>query len=71
MVLAMEYLLSLRSIFETFVFNKTIAKGCLSALIIIAIIVATIVLVVVLNDGHRDVPVQYSQKMNGRRLAGT
>ena len=62
---------SLSALFETFVFNKTIAKGCLSALIIIAIIVATIVLVVTLNDGHRDVPVQYSQKMNGRRLAGT
>ena len=31
----------------------------------------TIVLVVILNDGHRDVPVQYSQKMNGRRLTGT
>lgn len=62
---------SLSALFETFVLNKTIAKGCLSAAIIIAIIVATIVLVVILNDGHRDVPVQYSQKMNGRRLMGT
>lgn len=61
---------SLSSLFETFVFNKTVAKGCLSAFVIIAVIVGTIVLVVILNDGHRDIPVQYSQKMNGRRLTG-
>lgn len=61
---------SLAALFENFVFSKTLAKGCLSALIIIAVIIATIVLVIVLNDGHRDVPVQYSQKMNGRRLTG-
>lgn len=61
---------SLAALFETFVFNKTLAKGCLSAVIILAVIIGTIVLVVILNDGHRDVPVQYSQKMNGRRLTG-
>ena len=41
-----------------------------SAVVILAVIIGTIVLVVILNDGHRDVPVQYSQKMNGRRLTG-
>lgn len=61
---------SLAALFETFVFNKTLAKGCLSAVVILAVIIGTIVLVVILNDGHRDVPVQYSQKMNGRRLTG-
>lgn len=61
---------SMAALFETFVFNKTLAKGCLAACIIIAVIIGTIVLVVILNDGHRDIPVQYSQKMNGRKLTG-
>ena len=61
---------SMAALFETFVLNKTLAKGCLAACIIIAVIIGTSVLVVILNDGHRDIPVQYSQKMNGRKLTG-
>ena len=61
---------NLTTLFENFVINKTIAKAVLSAVIIIAVILATILLVVVVNDGHRDIPVQYSRKMIGRRVTG-
>ena len=39
-------------------------------LIIIAIIVAMVVLVILLNDAERRIPVQYAQKIQGRRLVG-
>lgn len=41
-----------------------------SAIIILAIIVAMVVFVIILQDGERRIPVQYSQKMQGRRMVG-
>lgn len=41
-----------------------------SAIIILAIIVAMVVFVIILQDGERRIPVQYSQKMQGRRTYG-
>ena len=58
------------TLFETFVQGQTIAKGILAALIIIAVIAVTIVLVILLNDATRKIPVQYAKKMQGRRLVG-
>ena len=58
------------SLFETFVKGKTVAKGLLAALIIIGVILLTIVLVIVLNDATRRIPVQYAKKMQGRKLVG-
>ena len=42
----------------------------LSAIIVLAIIVAIVVFVLVLNDAERRIPVQYSKKMQGRRMIG-
>ena len=39
-------------------------------MIIIAVILVTIVLVIVLNDATRKIPVQYSKKMQGRKMVG-
>lgn len=58
------------SLFETFVKGKTIARGALALLIIAAIIIAMVVLVVILNDAVRRIPVQYSKKMQGRKMFG-
>lgn len=58
------------SLFEQFVFNKSLASGGLAVLIILAIIVALIVFVVLLQDGERRIAVQYSQKVVGRRTYG-
>jgi preprotein translocase subunit SecY len=57
-------------LFEMFVQGKTIAKGALAALIIIGIILLTIVLVIILNDAQRRIPVQYAKKMQGRKMVG-
>lgn len=57
-------------LYENFVKGKTIAKGGLSALIIIAIILLVVVLVLILNGAERRIPVQYSRKMVGRRQMG-
>lgn len=57
-------------LYETFVKGKTIAKGALAALIICAIVLAMVVFVLILNDATRRIPVQYSKKMQGRKMVG-
>lgn len=58
------------TLYSTFVATKTIAKGVLAAIIIIAILVLMVVLVCFLQDGERRIPVQYSQKVAGRKMVG-
>lgn len=58
------------SLYEQFVKNKSIARGAVSAIIIIAIVIGMVVLVIVLNDGVRKIPVQYAKKVQGRKMVG-
>lgn len=60
------------SLFKQFVFveGKSLASSGLAALIILAIIVVLVVFVVILQGGERKIPVQYSQKVIGRRTYG-
>ena len=58
------------TLYEQFVKGKSLASGGLAALIILAIILALVVFVIVLQDGQRRIAVQYSQKMQGRRMFG-
>ena len=60
----------LATLFEQFVFNKNVAVGVLCAAIIIAIVLVVVVLVIFLQDGERRIPVQYSKKMQGRKMVG-
>lgn len=62
---------SLTTLSENFVSGKRLAKASLATLVIIAVIVATLALVVLLNEAQRNIPVQYSRKMNGRQLTGS
>ena len=57
-------------LYENFIKGKTIAKGLLAGLIIIAIIVVMVVFVLILNGAERRIPVQYSRKMVGRKMMG-
>ncbi len=57
-------------LFEQFVKNQAIAVAVLRAIIILAIILFMIVLVILLNSGERKIPVQYSKKVQGRRMVG-
>ncbi|MCI6429857.1 MAG: preprotein translocase subunit SecY [Oliverpabstia sp.] len=58
------------TLYETFIKGKIIAKGILAAVIIAAIIVGVVVLVLILNGAERRIPVQYSKKVQGRKMMG-
>ena len=58
------------TLFEQFIKGKTLAKGLLSAVIILAVVLVVIFLVVILQDGERRIAVQYSQKVQGRKTYG-
>ena len=60
----------LTTLYSQFVHGKTLARGALALVIILAVIVLTIILVIVLNDAVRKIPVQYAKKMQGRRMVG-
>ena len=59
-----------RSLYEQFILGKSIAVGVVSAVIILASIIGMIVLVILLNDGVRKIPVQYAKKIQGRKMMG-
>ena len=42
----------------------------LAAVIILAIIVGMVILVIILNDAVRKIPVQYAKKVQGRKMVG-
>ena len=58
------------TLYEQFVKGKSLASGGLAAVIILAIIIVLVVFVIFLQDGQRRIAVQYSQKMQGRRMFG-
>ena len=58
------------TLYENFVQGKTIAKGAVAWIVIFAVILAVVALTLILNGAERRIPVQYSQKMVGRRLVG-
>lgn len=58
------------TLFNQFVKGKSLASGGLAILIILAIIVAMVVFVILLQDGERRIAVQYSQKIAGRKTFG-
>ena len=60
----------LKALYDQFVAGKPPATAILAAVIILAIIVAMVVLVIILNDGTRKIPVQYANKVQGRKMVG-
>lgn len=57
-------------LYTMFIQNKSVAKGVLAAVIILAVILVTVVFVIILQDGERRIPVQYSKKLQGRKVVG-
>lgn len=57
-------------LYERFMAGKSVAVATVAAIIVLAVVVATIVFVLVLNGAERRIPVQYSKKMQGRRMIG-
>ena len=60
----------LKGLYDQFVKGKAPATAILAALIILAIFIGMVVLVIILNDAVRNIPVQYAKKMQGRRNVG-
>lgn len=58
------------SLYSVFVAGKNIGVATVVTAIIIAIVIGVVVFVVILQDGERRIPVQYSKKMQGRRMVG-
>ena len=58
------------SLYTMFVEGKPLAIGVLAAVIILAIVLITVVLVIILNGAERRIPVQYSKKVQGRKVVG-
>ena len=57
-------------LYERFRAGKSVAVATVAAIIVLAVVVATVVFVLVLNGAERRIPVQYSKKMQGRRMIG-
>lgn len=58
------------TLFNQFVKGKSLASAGLAVVIILAIIIAMVVFVILLQDGQRKIAVQYSQKIAGRKTFG-
>ena len=58
------------TLYERFLQGKIVAVAVVTAVIIAAVIVAMVVFVIILQDAERRIPVQYSKKMQGRKMVG-
>lgn len=60
----------LATLWEQFIASTSVPKGVLAAIIILAILVAMVVFVIILQGAERRIPVQYSKKIQGRKQVG-
>ncbi len=58
------------TLYETFVAGKRIAPAISAAVLILAVFLAMIIFVVLLQNGVRKIPVQYSKRVQGRKMIG-
>ena len=58
------------TLYTQFMKGKTIAKAGLAGVIILAVLLVVVVFVIILQDGERRIPVQYSKKIQGRKQVG-
>ena len=57
-------------LYYRFMAGQSVAVAAIACVIVLAVIIATVVFVLVLNGAERRIPVQYSKKMQGRRMVG-
>lgn len=57
-------------LYERFMAGKSVAVATVAAIIVLTVVLATVVFVLLLNGAERRIPVQYSKKMQGRRMIG-
>ncbi len=61
----------LMTLYTQFIANApNVGNAIIAAAVIIAVILITVVFVIILQDGQRRIPVQYSKKIQGRKQVG-
>lgn len=60
----------IQTLYTHFISGKVIAMSAVSTIVILAICIALVIFVIILQDGERRIPVQYSKKMVGRKMVG-
>lgn len=58
------------SLYNQFMKGKQIGPALIAGCVIVGVVLAVVVFVIVLSDAERHIPVQYSKKMQGRKLIG-
>ena len=58
------------SLYNQFMKGKQIGPALIAGCVIVGVVLAVVVFVIDLSDGERHIPVQYSKKMQGRKLVG-
>lgn len=57
-------------LYYRFMAGQPVPVAAIACVIVLAVIIATVVFVLILNGAERRIPVQYSKKMQGRRMVG-
>lgn len=57
-------------LYYRFMAGQSVPVVAIACVIVLAVIIATVVFVLILNGAERRIPVQYSKKMQGRRMVG-
>ncbi len=61
----------LMTLYTQFIANASnVGNAIIAAAVILAVILVTVVFVIILQDGQRKIPVQYSKKIQGRKQVG-
>ena len=58
------------SLYNQFMKGKQIGPALIAGCVIVGVVLSVVVFVVILSDAERHIPVQYSKKMQGRKLVG-
>ena len=58
------------SLYNQFMKGKQIGPALIAGCMIVGVVLAVVIFVIVLSDAERHIPVQYSKKMQGRKLVG-
>lgn len=58
------------SLYNQFIKGEKIGSAVIAACVIVAVVLAMVLFVIILSDGERHISVQYSKKIQGRRLVG-
>ena len=57
-------------LYVKFIRSKEVLPAVVAVIVILAVLLITVILTIFLQDGERRIPVQYSKKLQGRKMVG-